>query len=80
MTSFSIERVGFSGEVEESVIVELIDLIETQDIHPDNGLTEIKFSFFNQVGNLDEGVLDRLLVFSRKLTKLTVRQMDYTSE
>ena len=45
MTSFSIEYVGLNGEVEESVIVELIDLIATQDIHP-NGLTEIKFSYF----------------------------------
>ena len=43
MTSFAIESV-FKGE--ESVMAELIDLIAMQDIHPDNGLSEIKFSLF----------------------------------
>ena len=43
MTSFAIE-----GEVvgEESVMAELIDLIAMQDIHPENGLSEIKLSYF----------------------------------
>ena len=77
MTSFAIEDVR---EAAESVIVELIDLIATQDIHHVNGLCEIKFSAFGEVGNLDEGVLDRLLVFSKKLTKLTVSHMRNTSE
>ena len=43
-------------------MAELIDLITMQDIHPDNGLSEIKFSNFGEkVGKLDEGVLDRLM-------------------
>ena len=44
MTSFSIENVV---EAAESVIVELIDLITMQDIHPDKGLSEIKFDGFS---------------------------------
>ena len=44
---------------------ELIDLIATWDIHPTDGLKEIKFSdFYGKVGELDEGVLDRLVGFS----------------
>ena len=42
MTSFSIENVG---DAPESVIAELVDLISIQDIHPGDGLKEIKFSF-----------------------------------
>ena len=45
MTSFSIEYVN---EGSESVMAELIDLIAMQDIHPDNGLTEIKLSNFSK--------------------------------
>ena len=77
MTSFAIENIR---EGSESVMAELIDLIAMQDIHPENGLTEIKFSRFSKkVGNLDEGVLDRLVEFSKKLKKLTVSDMKYTS-
>ena len=55
-------------------MAELIDLITMQDIHPDDGLSEIKFlGIKSQVGELDEGVLDRLIEFSKKLNKLTVR-------
>ena len=55
---------------------ELIDLIAMQDIHPTDGLNEIKFiNFSKRVGDLDEGVLDRLIQFSKKLTKLTVSRM-----
>ena len=43
MTSFAIENVD---EVSESVMAELIDLITMQDIHPENGLSEIKFDKF----------------------------------
>ena len=54
-------------------MAELIDLISMQDIHPDHGLKEIKFNYFNsEVGELDEGVLDQLVQHSKKLTKLTV--------
>ena len=78
MTSFSIEGVK---EAAESVIAELIDLISMQDIHPADGLSEIKFSGFKkQVGDLDEGVLDQLIKFSKKLTKLTVSNMYATSD
>ena len=49
-------------EAPASVIVELVDLISMQDIHPDEGLKEIKFDFFSdEVGELDEGVLDQLV-------------------
>ena len=41
MTSFSI---GVVIEADSSVMAELIDLITMQDIHPDNGLSEIKFN------------------------------------
>ena len=59
MTSFAIEHVGlFDVKVSECVMAELIDLITMQDIHPENGLDEIKFSDFENVGELDEGVLD----------------------
>ena len=59
-------------------MAELIDLIAMQDIHPENGLSEIKFSkFAEDVGLLDEGVLDRLVEFSKKLTKLTVSWMGH---
>ena len=59
MTSFAIESVGlFDVKVSECVMAELIDLITMQDIHPENGLDEIKFSDFENVGELDEGVLD----------------------
>ena len=52
---------------------ELIDLIAMQDINPTDGLNEIKFcGFRGSVGDLDEGVLDRLIEFSKKLNKLTV--------
>ena len=43
MTSVSIKNVR---EGSEYVMAELIDLISTRDIHPDNGLTDIKFSSF----------------------------------
>ena len=77
MTSFSIEGVE---EAAESVFAELIDLISMQDIHPTDGMNEIKFSDFSRgVGDLDEGVLDQLIKFSKKLTKLTVNKMEYTS-
>ena len=73
MTSFSIEAVGYGDvEVSESVMAELIDLVTIQDIHPDDGLNEVKFSNLNQVGELDEGVLDQLIPLSKKLNKLTV--------
>ena len=55
MTSFRIKSVYAA---EESVIAELIDLISIQDIHPNDGLKEIKFSEFYEVGEIDEGVLD----------------------
>ena len=55
-----------------SVLAELIDLISMQDIHPDEGLNEIKFSHFRSVGELDEGVLNQLVPLSKRLTKLTV--------
>ena len=59
---------------------ELIDLIAMQDIHPTEGLNEIKFCKFSlSVGDLDEGVLDRLIEFSNNLTKLTVSDMKDTS-
>ena len=62
------------------MIAELIDLITIQDIHPDNGLSEIKFSdFSNNVEELDESVLDRLIEFSNNLSKLTVSNMDVAS-
>ena len=67
-------------------MAELIDLVAMQDIHPDNGLSEIKFSHFikeaeeKEVGDLDEGVLDRLVEFSKKLTKLTVSYMKLASD
>ena len=35
-------------EASESVIAELIDLISMQDIHPDDGLNEIKFSLIKE--------------------------------
>ena len=54
-------------------MAELIDLITMQDIHPDDGLKEIKFNDFETcVGDLDEGVLDQLIPLSKKLTKLIV--------
>ena len=78
MTSVCIQNVR---EASESVIAELIDLISMQDIHPDDGLNEIKFSNFREnVGELDEGVLDQLIPISKKLTKLTVIYMGRTSE
>ena len=47
MTSFAIEHVGlFDVKVSECVMAELIDLITMQDIHPQNGLDEIKLSNF----------------------------------
>ena len=62
------------------MIAELIDLISMQDIHPDNGLNEIKFSnLYRKVEELDEGVLDQLIPLSKKLTKLTVSRMYSTS-
>ena len=61
-------------------MAELIDLISMQDIHPENGLSEIKFNHFDAAGELDEGVLDRIVEFSKKLTKLTVNRMSETSE
>ena len=43
-------------------------------------MSEITFKDFGtNAGELDEGVLDRLLEFSKKLTKLTVSSMRYTS-
>ena len=70
MTSFSIYRLEKVGE---AVIAELIDLISMQDIHPDDGLKEIKFTgFYDVCGDLDEGVLDQLIPLSKKLTKITV--------
>ena len=73
MTSFSIENVFEGGEC---VMAELIDLISMQDIHHDDGLKEIKFSWIHEsVGELDEGVLDQLIPLSKKLTKLTVSYM-----
>ena len=74
MTSFSITWVG-SGDVEvsESAINELIDLIAMQETHPGR-FNQITFSRFRDtVGALDEGTLDRLVDFSKDLTKLTVR-------
>ena len=63
------------------MMAELIDLISMQDIHPDHGLKEIKFSdFYKKVGELDEGVLDQLVPVSKRLTKLSVNDMCYTSE
>ena len=57
-------------------MAELIDLIAMQDIHPEDGLSEIKFSSFELgIGDLDEGVLDRLVEFSKKLKKLTVSKI-----
>ena len=76
MKSFSIVS---PLKVEESVLAELIDLISMQDIHLDDGLNEIKFSSFFDVGELDEGVLDQLIPLSKKLTKLTVCEMGSTS-
>ena len=70
MTSICIEILF---EAEESVLAELIDLISMQDIHPDDGLNEIKFIYFRNVGDLDEGVLDQLIPISKKLTKLRNR-------
>ena len=58
MTSFCIENVR---EAPESVFAELIDLVSMQDIHPDEGMKEIKLSNFNNAGELDEGVLDQLV-------------------
>ena len=55
MTSFCIENVA---EAQESVLAELIDLVSMQDIHPDEGLKEVKFNRFNCAGEIDEGVLD----------------------
>ena len=44
---------------------ELVDLIATWDIHPTDGLKEIEFrEIRSNVGELDEGVLDRLVGFS----------------
>ena len=52
-------------------MAELIDLITMQDIHPNNGLSEIKFiAFTNKNVELDEAVLDRMVEFSKKLTKI----------
>ena len=62
------------------MLAELIDLISMQNIHPNDGLNEIKFSDFSNVGDLDEGVLDQLIPISKKLTKLTVIYMGRTSE
>ena len=77
MKSVCIQNVR---EASDAVIAELIDLISMQDIHPDDGLNEIKFSNFREnVGELDEGVLDQLIPISKKLTKLTVNNMDKTS-
>ena len=73
MTSFSIYSIY---RTEEAVMAELIDLISMQDIHPDDGLKEIKFyEFSTKVGDLDEGVLDQLIPLSKKLTKLTVSRI-----
>ena len=56
---------------------ELIDLIAMQDINPTDGLNDIKFSHLSMsVGDLDEGVLDRLIEFSKKLNKLTVSSIN----
>ena len=64
----------------EDVLAELIDLISMQDIHPDEGLSEIGFRCFGEAGDLDEGVLDQLIPLSKKLTKLTVNKMYKASE
>ena len=77
MTSFSIQNVDM---VASDVMAELIDLISIQDIHPEDGLNEIKFRDFKKVGELDEGVLDQLIPLSKRLTKLTVNKMWQTSE
>ena len=59
MTSFCIEKVE---KAEESVFAELIDLVSIQNIHPNDGLKEIKFSeFLWAAGELDAGVLDQLV-------------------
>ena len=48
LKSFSIECIGCEEEVPKSVLAELIDLITMQDIHPDDGLSEITFSWFGE--------------------------------
>ena len=76
MTSFSVINVT---DASASVIAELIDLISMQDIHPDDGLNEIEFNNFREIEELDEGVLDQLIPLSKKLIKLSVRNMYDTS-
>ena len=79
MTSFSIADVGWGVKVSESAINELIDLIAMQETHSGR-FNQITFSgFYPIVGALDEGTLDRLVDFSKNLTKLTVSYMYDTS-
>ena len=85
MTSFSIENVneGSYHVMAELINLTMIHFIRPDNglIHPDDGLSEIKFSNFSEaVGNLDDCVLAQYVEVSKKLTKLTVSNMHRASE
>ena len=63
--------VGNSSHVEDTAINELFDLIANQNM-PDSGFEEIYLRGFENVGELDDTVLDRLVEESRNLKRLTV--------
>ena len=81
LTSFSLDYVGYLRLVSKSVIDEFINIISKQRIHPEDGLTEIRFSRFEKdLMDFDEGVFDSLIPISKKLNKLTVSNMSQTSK
>ena len=60
--------------IEAAVINELFDLIANQNM-PDSGLEDIYLRNFENVGDLDGTVLDRLVEECSNLKKLTVTNM-----
>lgn len=72
--SFTILGAGGAQHVSATVINVLLDLMAMQNI-PDEGFEEIHLISFGDIGELDVGVLDRLVEESKNLSKLTVSYM-----
>ena len=74
--SFLINGPGTSGyHVNATAINELIELMNMQNI-PDEGFHGIHLVNFGDIGELDVGVLKRLVSESKSLTHLTVSEME----
>ena len=67
MTTFAVKNL----DCKDYVTNELLDLIASQMISDDDGLTEIVFDdFIEKCGPFDDSVLDRFVLSSTKLQKL----------